>query len=101
MGAVNGVRALTEGFGPLMFSFLFGLAENTFLPGSPYLIAALVCVGALVLSFELPESVDDDNSALLLGPYGKDSEGGPPEEMLGLLASDDEEDRREGVEESL
>lgn len=92
LGAINGVRALTEGFGPLLFSFLFWQTENTFLPGCPYLIAAVVCVSALVLSFELPESVDDDDAGLLLGPYGKDAEGGGAEELLGLLASDDEEE---------
>lgn len=92
LGAINGVRALTEGFGPLLFSFLFWQTENTFLPGCPYLIAAVVCVSALVLSFELPESVDDDDAGLLLGPYGKDAEGGGAEELLGLLASDDDEE---------
>lgn len=96
LGAINGVRALTEGFGPLLFSFLFWQTENTFLPGCPYLIAAVVCVGALVLSFELPESVDDDDSGLLLGPYGKDAEGGGPEEMVGLLTSNTEEEEGEG-----
>lgn len=98
LGAINGVRALTEGFGPLLFSFLFWHTENTFLPGCPYLIAAVVCVGALVLSFELPESMDDDDSGLLLGPYGKDAEGGGAEETVGLLASDvdDEEEEEKG-----
>lgn len=91
LGAINGVRALTEGFGPLLFSFLFWQTENTFLPGAPYLIAAVICICALVLSFELPDSVEDDESGLLMGPYGKDAEGGGPEEMLGLLASDEEE----------
>lgn len=99
LGAINGVRALTEGFGPLLFSFLFWQTENTFLPGSPYLVAAVVCVCALVLSFELPDSIDDDDSGLLLGPYGRDAEGGGPEEMLGLLASDDDADDDDREEE--
>ncbi|CAN0417695.1 unnamed protein product, partial [Hapterophycus canaliculatus] len=48
LGAINGVRALTEGFGPLLFSCLFWYTEDTFLPGCPYLIAAVVCLAALV-----------------------------------------------------
>lgn len=53
LGAINGVRALTEGFGPLLFSCLFWYTEDTFLPGCPYLIAAVVCLAALVLSYEV------------------------------------------------
>lgn len=94
LGAINGVRALTEGFGPLLFSCLFWYTENSLLPGCPYLIAAVVCLGALVLSFELPDTIDDDDSGLLLGTFGKDlPEGGArAEEMLGLLASDGSEE---------
>ena len=106
LGAINGVRALTEGFGPLLFSCLFWYTEDTFLPGCPYLIAAVVCLAALVLSYDLPDTVDDDDSGLLLGTYGKDlPEGGPgAEEMVGLLASDGDEEgeveerEEEGVE---
>ena len=98
LGAVNGVRALTEGFGPLLFSCLFWYTENSFLPGCPYLIAAVVCLGALVLSFELPDSIDDDDSGLLLGTFGKDlpEEGDGAEEMRGLLAGDGSEDDDDG-----
>lgn len=98
LGAINGVRALTEGVGPLLFSCLFWYTENTFLPGSPYLIAAVVCLAALVLSFELPDSVDGDEGGLLLGTFGKDlPEGGEgAEEMVGLLASDSSSDEDGG-----
>lgn len=98
LGAINGVRALTEGFGPLLFSCLFWYTEDTFLPGCPYLIAALVCLAALVLSYELPDTIDDDDSGLLLGTYGKDlpERGAGAEEMVGLLASDGEEEGEEG-----
>ena len=105
LGAINGVRALTEGFGPLLFSCLFWYTEDTFLPGCPYLIAAVVCLAALVLSYDLPDTVDDDDSGLLLGTYGKDlPEGGPgAEEMVGLLASDGDEEGEveEGEEEGV
>lgn len=100
LGAINGVRALTEGFGPLIFSCLFWYTEDTILPGLPYLIAALVCLAALVLSFELPDSVDDDDSSLLLGTYGKDTpDGGTGAEMVGLLASDGWSNSDEGEDE--
>lgn len=102
LGAINGVRALTEGFGPLLFSCLFWYTEDTFLPGCPYLIAAVVCLAALVLSYDLPDSIDEDDSGLLLGTFGKDlPEGGAEaEEMVGLLEPEDEggEEGREGLE---
>ncbi|CAN0594336.1 unnamed protein product, partial [Laminaria digitata] len=103
LGAINGVRALTEGFGPLTFSCLFWYTEDTILPGLPYLIAALVCLAALVLSFDLPDSVDEDDSGLLLGTFGKDvpDGGAGADELVGLLASDgwtasDDDDEGEG-----
>ncbi|CAN0001640.1 unnamed protein product [Ectocarpus sp. 4 AP-2014] len=102
LGAINGVRALTEGFGPLLFSCLFWYTEDTFLPGCPYLIAAVVCLAALLLSYELPDAIDDDDSGLLLGTFGKDlPEGGEgAEEMVALLASDgDSSDDSGGREE--
>lgn len=102
LGAINGVRALTEGFGPLLFSCLFWYTEDTFLPGCPYLIAAVVCLAALVLSYDLPDSIDDDDSGLLLGTFGKDlPEGGAgagAEEMVGLLEPEEEEGDGEGLE---
>merc|ERR1719198_1813769 len=42
-GAVNGVKAVTEGIGPLAFSFLLAYFENTSLPGAPYLSRARSC----------------------------------------------------------
>ncbi|CAM9248142.1 unnamed protein product [Discosporangium mesarthrocarpum] len=85
LGTINGVRALTEGFGPLLFGFLLSRSEGTFLPGFPYLIAAAVCVAALVYSSELPDNCSDD---LVMGTYGIDEHGHDPAEMQGLLESD-------------
>ena len=33
LGALNGIKALTEGFGPLIFGFLMALFEDTPYPG--------------------------------------------------------------------
>lgn len=51
-----------------------------------------------MLSFELPDTIDDDDSGLLLGTFGKDlpEGGGRAEEMLGLLASDSSDDGEDG-----
>ncbi|KAG5193044.1 major facilitator superfamily domain-containing protein [Tribonema minus] len=47
LGTINGVRALTEGFGPLVFGALMSYFETSALPGAPYLIASAVGVAAL------------------------------------------------------
>ena len=42
LGALNGIRALTEGFGPLVFGSLMAAFEEFPLPGAPYLIATII-----------------------------------------------------------
>lgn len=54
LGALNGIKALTEGFGPLIFGLLMGYFENTSLPGAPYLVAAAFSAVALFYSIYLP-----------------------------------------------
>lgn len=54
LGALNGIKAVTEGFGPLIFGFLMSLFERTPLPGAPYLVAAFISVWAFLHCFELP-----------------------------------------------
>jgi len=54
-GAINGVRALTEGIGPLLFGALMHLAEDSPVPGAPYLAGGLITLWALKTSYELPE----------------------------------------------
>lgn len=54
LGALNGIKALTEGFGPLVFGLLMGLFEDTPLPGAPYLVASVLAVWALLHCYELP-----------------------------------------------
>ena len=56
-GAVNGVKAVTEGIGPLAFAFLLAFFERTAMPGAPYLVASAVVLVALALSFQLPGGI--------------------------------------------
>lgn len=58
LGALNGIKALTEGFGPLIFGFLMGLFEDTAVPGAPYLCASVITLWALLHSYELPPEPD-------------------------------------------
>lgn len=58
LGALNGVKALTEGFGPLFFGLIMALYDHTPMPGAPYLIAALLSCWAYLHCFELPAEPD-------------------------------------------
>ncbi len=46
LGALNGVKALTEGIGPLCFGALMTISEQSDFPGWPYWIAALLVLVA-------------------------------------------------------
>lgn len=58
LGALNGIRALTEGFGPLFFGFLMSLFEHSPQPGAPYLLSAFLSLWAYLHCFELPPEPD-------------------------------------------
>jgi DHA1 family tetracycline resistance protein-like MFS transporter len=60
LGAVNGIKALTEGIGPLVFGTLMTLSEHSILPGWPYLLAAVLAIAAYKQASELPDTEDDD-----------------------------------------
>ena len=60
LGAVNGVKALTEGIGPLVFGSLMTLSEHSILPGWPYLLASVLIVAAYKVAGELPDPEEDD-----------------------------------------
>lgn len=60
LGAVNGVKALTEGIGPLVFGSLMTLSEHSLLPGWPYLLAAILVLAAYKVADELPDPEEDD-----------------------------------------
>jgi len=54
LGAINGVKALTEGVGPLFFGGLMTVSENSKLPGWPYLIAGFFSMVAYQRAKLLP-----------------------------------------------
>jgi len=60
LGAVNGIKALTEGIGPLVFGSLMTLSEGSALPGWPYLLAAVIVYIAFQYSGLLPDVQNDE-----------------------------------------
>ena len=76
LGALNGIKALTEGFGPLLFGFLMGLFEKAAIPGAPYLVASFLSFWAFLHCYELPpepELVTAKHSAIRKGAEEGDS----------------------------
>ena len=64
LGLLNGIKALTEGFGPLTFGWLMQLYERTDMPGTPYILASFLTLFAFLHSFELSVEVDSDPGEL-------------------------------------
>ena len=60
LGAVNGIKALTEGVGPLVFGTLMTISEKSPLPGWPYLIASIFALVAYNRSALLPDEDDEE-----------------------------------------
>jgi hypothetical protein len=54
LGAINGVKSVTEGIGPLLFGSLLTMSENDRLPGWPYFGAAIMVAVAYQVCRELP-----------------------------------------------
>jgi MFS family permease len=54
LGAINGVKSVTEGIGPLIFGSLLTMSENDRLPGWPYFGAAIMVAVAYQVCRELP-----------------------------------------------
>jgi MFS family permease len=59
LGAINGVKALTEGIGPLFFGALMTISEDSAFPGWPYWIASLFVLIAYQVADELPDEDSD------------------------------------------
>ncbi|GMH56203.1 hypothetical protein TL16_g10252, partial [Triparma laevis f. inornata] len=53
LGAVNGIKSLTEGIGPLVFGMLMSFTEDSIWPGSPYILSALLAVSAWYRTYKL------------------------------------------------
>eukprot|EP00605_Chrysophyceae_sp_TOSAG23-4_P002765 GSChrysophyteH1.ASY1.ANO1.3049.1 assembled CDS len=82
LGALNGIKALTEGFGPLLFGLFMSLYERHPLPGAPYIVASMLAMWALLHLFELPEEPE----VLIAKSYGHDK---GDETAQGLLSEED------------
>jgi MFS transporter, DHA1 family, tetracycline resistance protein len=61
LGAINGIKALTEGLGPLVFGSLMTISERSPLPGWPYFLAAVLVVAAYQETSKLPDPDADDD----------------------------------------
>lgn len=57
-GALNGIKALTEGIGPLAFGGLMGLYEDSEISGAPYLLATIMVLWALLHTYDIPKDPD-------------------------------------------
>lgn len=60
LGAINGIKALTEGIGPLVFGSLMTISEHSILPGWPYLLAATLAIAAYKETNALPDVEEDE-----------------------------------------
>jgi predicted MFS family arabinose efflux permease len=58
LGALNGIKALTEGFGPLVFGSLMSLFEDTSMPGIPYSLVSLIAIWTFLHTYQLPIDMD-------------------------------------------
>lgn len=58
LGSINGIKALTEGIGPLTFSLLMSLFEDTPFPGAPYVVAAMLSHVAYYYATKLMDEDD-------------------------------------------
>lgn len=57
LGTLNGIKAITEGFGPLVFGILMSYYEDFVDPmqGAPYIVAGMLVLWAFLHTYELPD----------------------------------------------
>jgi MFS transporter, DHA1 family, tetracycline resistance protein len=58
LGAINGIKALTEGLGPLFFGALMTVSEHTSFPGSPYWLAGVLVLISYRYADRLPNHTE-------------------------------------------
>jgi hypothetical protein len=68
LGAINGIKALTEGIGPLFFGTLMTVSEHTPFPGSPYWLAGLLVLVSYRLADKLPDNTEPSPYSSLTSP---------------------------------
>jgi len=60
-GAINGIKAFTEGIGPVLTGSLLATFQGSSYPGFPFILTSLLCCGALCTSLSLssPKEIKD------------------------------------------
>jgi MFS transporter, DHA1 family, tetracycline resistance protein len=112
LGAINGVKALTEGVGPLLFGTLMTFSEKSPLPGWPYILASMLVVAAYKRTSSLPDENDEDylSEKYEQWPWSKRGKSALSEiamtdksdnELTGLLSEIEEVDEDEFVKQNL
>lgn len=74
LGVLNGIKALTEGLGPLFFGGLMGLFENSSTPSVPYAPAGMLVLWALLHSYEPEFSASADGKGTISSSRDVDAE---------------------------
>mmetsp|Transcript_17238 Transcript_17238/g.34306 ORF Transcript_17238/g.34306 Transcript_17238/m.34306 type:complete len:603 (+) Transcript_17238:134-1942(+) len=87
LGALNGVRALTEGISPLVFGFLMTMSESSSVPGWPYFIAASFAAIAYYRSTFLPQIENDYISEKHIGASTAERKDGRMHRVIGFFRS--------------
>lgn len=91
LGALNGIRALTEGFSPLLFGFLMTMSETSKFQGWPYFVAALFAAMAYRRSTLLPGIGKDYISEKHIGAPASIKKNGRMQIVLGLFRTSEED----------
>lgn len=109
LGAINGIKALTEGVGPLIFGTLMTFSEKSVLPGWPYLIASTFAIAAYRRGASLPDENDEEYLSERYMKKTKEKKGisalseielersMQENEYIGLLSEIDEVDENEFI----
>ena len=63
---MNGIKALTEGVGPLVFGMLMTFSEHSVLPGWPYFLASGFAIAAYRRGAYLPDEGDEGDDDVYL-----------------------------------
>ena len=91
LGALNGIKALTEGFGPLLFGFIMSLYTKHPFPGAPYLLASVLTMWAFLHCYDMPVQPELEAAKHYARQQGK-------EEAVGLLSVGENEEEEEEEE---
>ena len=86
LGALNGIKALTEGVGPLAFGGLMAVYEDAEIPGAPYMLATALVLWSFLHTYELPKQPDLVRARFL-------GEASAAEDTTHLLLSQESDER--------